>query len=337
VGDELPCAADASGIDELDRGHRDQTALIRTYFRSKKMQLTALAAQAIMPHNPSIGSHREELSRLYLSDVLPRRYAVHTGMIFGTSHRSKQIDIVIWDHLNYPIIPMLDHAVFFAESVHAAIEVKSRWSLSAARAMWENCRSVRAITLQQPIIGLPERIRALEHAFESYVSGHGSIKAKFHFPGKIPTIAIFLTGGKELDEKAFSRFCTNKSPEQGWPDLALLLEANLVIEKRLPSAAGIEALSGQVYPAEVVATDYGEDALAVFTARFLRIVSSRSEDLERGDYLHEYIEAEHAETVFRHAYETTGLANPLYQYFDDRYNFTIRMTDAPEDDPGITI
>src|SRR5947208_1708617 len=101
---------------------------VRQYFRVKTEQLRAASALPSAEHAGLAGGHREELQRIYFSEILPQRYQVGRGMVYGMVHRSREADIVIWDALNYPSLPMLDHSFFFAESVRAVVESKSRWS-----------------------------------------------------------------------------------------------------------------------------------------------------------------------------------------------------------------
>src|SRR5438270_222197 len=103
--------------------------LVRRYFRVKTQQLKASANLPICEHSGLIGSHREELQRVFLREILPQRFCVGRGMIYDwVGHRSREADIVIWDSQNYPCLPMLDHSFFFAESVRLVIESKSSYS-----------------------------------------------------------------------------------------------------------------------------------------------------------------------------------------------------------------
>ena len=86
---------------------------IRTYFRAKTAQMKALAELAVCEHAGLIGSHREQLHRIYLQEILPKRFSVGRGMIYGFAHRSREVDVVIWDELNYMTLPLLDHSFFF--------------------------------------------------------------------------------------------------------------------------------------------------------------------------------------------------------------------------------
>lgn len=101
---------------------------VRDYFRVKSRQLRASADLAVCDHNGLSGNHREELQRIYFNEVLPRRFEVGSGMVYGQFHRSREADIVIWNFKDYPSLPMSDHAFFFAESVRMVLESKSQMS-----------------------------------------------------------------------------------------------------------------------------------------------------------------------------------------------------------------
>ena len=57
--------------------------LVKQYFQVKARQLAAMADLPICEHNTLAGSHREELQRIFLQEVLPRRFAVGRGMVYG--------------------------------------------------------------------------------------------------------------------------------------------------------------------------------------------------------------------------------------------------------------
>jgi uncharacterized protein DUF6602 len=102
--------------------------LVLDYFRSKALQLRAASDEAVCEHSGLKGSHREELIRIFLRHILPSRFSADHGMVYGPDHRSREADVVIWDSDSYPRLQMHGHSLFFAESVRAIIEVKTRWS-----------------------------------------------------------------------------------------------------------------------------------------------------------------------------------------------------------------
>lgn len=69
--------------------------LVQQYFRSKTRQLLAAAQEVVSEHPGLRGGHREAVLRVYLNDIIPRRFAIGRGMIYGLSHRSREADVVI--------------------------------------------------------------------------------------------------------------------------------------------------------------------------------------------------------------------------------------------------
>jgi len=78
------------------------------------------------------GEYKEALLRKIINRILPSKYTIGTGFILGKSIKPsiklKQIDILIFDSMNYP--PLLNENDFFyivePESVRAIIEVKTK-------------------------------------------------------------------------------------------------------------------------------------------------------------------------------------------------------------------
>ena len=124
---------------------KNAAVLVQQYFRVKARQLAAMAHLPVCEHSTLTGSHREELQRIFLQEILPRRFSVGRGMVYGPFHRSREADIVIWDSQNYPSLPMLDHSFFFAESVRIVLECKSQWKDEEFKDVLIKCRLVRNI------------------------------------------------------------------------------------------------------------------------------------------------------------------------------------------------
>lgn len=118
---------------------------LQTFFRSQRNQLLLAANESDTPHSGLLGAHREALIREFLAALLPKRFAVGNGIVFGIAHRSREADLVIWDSENYPSISFPRHSHFFAESVRIVIEAKSRYSQRDLDDMLVKCRAVRDI------------------------------------------------------------------------------------------------------------------------------------------------------------------------------------------------
>lgn len=78
----------------------------------------------LISHGPTQGSYYEGLIRSVLKKYIPSKYHVATGFIEDCPN---QIDILIYDRMNYPpIFQYEDLVVVGRDSVRAVIEVKSR-------------------------------------------------------------------------------------------------------------------------------------------------------------------------------------------------------------------
>jgi hypothetical protein len=254
--------------------------LIQEYFRAKRHQLLAMSELAVVEHSGLRGSHREELQRIFLREILPRRFSVGHGMVYGLLHRSKEADIVIWDADNYPSLPLANQGLFFAESVRIVLESKSTWGTEQFTDVLAKCRSVRDIvtvgsgsTLEDQIAMLRLDLHALKHGIEH----DGMLISKPH----IGTVAIFIRGGQaamtdlsEIPDNVFDE------ADDSWPDLIVWLEPGRVAFKQYPESGGL---------GYVEVFDYGEDSLFVFTNGLLRLLADRSVVVEDYFYLDQYM------------------------------------------------
>ena len=200
-------------------------------------------------------------------------------MVYGLGHRSKEADIVIWDALNYPSLPMLDHSFFFAESVRAVVECKSIWSSAEFLDVREKCRSVRDIvpmaglTLTDELESIWQEIQSLREGTEH----HGALLSKHH----IGTAAVFLKGGQSFEVDSLSEE-TIADVDDSWPDLLLLVEAGRFVVKQYESTGGFVGRGWlELY-------EFGEDALLAFTNGLLVTLSDRSVHSEEPFYLSRY-------------------------------------------------
>jgi hypothetical protein len=83
-------------------------------------------------HWLSVGNYKESILRSLISNILPRKYEVSTGFILASDRegkllKSRQIDIIIWDSVNYaPIFRDGDFVIVPPESCSAVVEVKGK-------------------------------------------------------------------------------------------------------------------------------------------------------------------------------------------------------------------
>ena len=112
---------------------------------SKKLSAEFDFLSSQFSHSPSKGSAREFILMELLRRHLPQKLAVGSGLIVSSDGQSsKQIDIVIYDALNTPIMYMADELqIFPIECVYAVIEVKSHLNSTELRKSVENIRSVK--------------------------------------------------------------------------------------------------------------------------------------------------------------------------------------------------
>jgi len=238
--------------------------VVAAYFRSKQKELNALAEIAVCQHPSLKGSHREEVFRTYLSQILPKRYSVGRGMIYEATARSCEADIVIWDSQNFPSLPMLDHSFFFAESVRGVIEVKSNWSADNFRDALKKSQSVRKIdpvfepSLSDVLLKMQVDLEYLKEGYE--YSGILQVKQR------IGTCVIFLNGGTETDPTAIFNFC-EESVDLCWPDLIVLLQPGIVVKRGTKNNEGVEEC--------LQFLKFGENALLAFTSELLNILDDR--------------------------------------------------------------
>ena len=101
-------------------------------------------------HSLSTGEAREFVLKELLRQYLPARLGVEKGIIVSSLKAecpSKQIDIVIYDKLNTPVLYSSDNArIFPIEGVYAVIEVKSHLNVKELEKSIENIRSVTKLT-----------------------------------------------------------------------------------------------------------------------------------------------------------------------------------------------
>lgn len=252
---------------------------VKSYFRIKARQIATLADLPICEHPCLTGSHREELQRLYFREILPSRYAVGRGMVYGFSGRSKEADIVIWDSLDYPSLPLADHAFYFSESVRCVIECKSAYSQDALDDVLAKSEAIMGI-FTYPANGLREELASIRDEICSLKNGiaHDGI---MDVPTSIATAAVFLSGGKTFSEKVMEPF--KLEIHEKWPDLMLFLEPGYVIVKHLDAAGGINGMGKLEF------YNLSQDALLLFTHELLIRVTERTDTIHSPLGLLDYV------------------------------------------------
>ena len=259
---------------------KDISERVRRYFQVKSRQLAAIADLAICEHSGLAGSHREQIQRVHLSEILPKRFETGKGMVYGPHHRSHEADIVIWDAQNYPSLPISDHSFFFADSVRAVLECKSSWGSEEMGDVLIKCRAVRDIVAMTSELNLADEVEKLKQQVAALQQGlvyEGMILTRHH----IGTAAVFLTGGQTFS----SGWITPEVARQlddAWPDILLLLEPGLVITKNYKPTDGFCGYGWLEF------YELGEDSLLVFTASLLALITERSVQVEDPLYIWKY-------------------------------------------------
>ena len=254
--------------------------LIQQYFRAKRRQLLAMSDLAVAEHGGLRGSHREELQRIYLREILPRRFSIGHGMVYGVAGRSNEADIVIWDAGNYPSLPLTDSSLFFAESVRVVLESKSDYDIREFRDVLKKCRTVHGIVAAR-MPSLADYIAIIRQELSALRSGQDQAAGMLIIRPLIGTAAVFISGTprwtKDLDKVPNDAF---DDVDVSWPDLILWLEPGRISFKQYPEDGG-EGLV-EVY-------DYGEDSLFVFTNHLLQLLADRSVAIEDTFYMDQYM------------------------------------------------
>ena len=117
---------------------------------SQKLQADFELLSSQLAHSLSVGEAREFVLKELLRQYLPAKLGVEKGIIISSLNNelpSKQIDIVIYDKLNTPILYNAENLrIFPIEGVYMIIEVKSNLDLNALKDAIENIRSVKKMS-----------------------------------------------------------------------------------------------------------------------------------------------------------------------------------------------
>jgi hypothetical protein len=245
---------------------------VRDYFRGKAKQLAALAALPVCDHPGLTGSHREQIQRIYLREILPKRFEVGRGMVYGKEHRSHEADIVVWDADHYPSLPLSEHALYFAESVRIVVESKSRWSAEECRDVLKKTQAIRGLhraadlSLADDVSMIWSHIERIEHG-----SSGGDVPVIIRPP--IGTACLFLEGGSNASMAQEAKNLGD-SLDECWPDILLALETGTLAVKNY-DIPGLPKKTGRLD-----VSDLGDDALFAFTCAMLSLLADRAVQVE---------------------------------------------------------
>jgi len=89
------------------------------------------------------GLHRERVVEAYIRKIAPGAFDICSGFVYGESESSKQVDLLVYDHLNYsPLFDEGGYKILMPDCVRLAIEVKSKLNKKAIGDSFENIASV---------------------------------------------------------------------------------------------------------------------------------------------------------------------------------------------------
>jgi hypothetical protein len=128
---------------------KNETVIIRQISEQLNRMLLAKSQQAdLMAHNLEKGLGNEQSLRDILTDILPRRYGVAKGKVINSSgEMSKQLDIIIYDSLNCPVLFIDENKnqIIPVEGVYGVVEVKTSLTSSILTEAFENLFSVYSL------------------------------------------------------------------------------------------------------------------------------------------------------------------------------------------------
>jgi len=117
---------------------------------SQKLQADFELLSSQFSHSLSTGEAREFVLKELLRQYLPAKLGAEKGIIISSVENelpSKQIDIIIYDKLNTPVLYNVENLrIFPIEGVYAVIEVKSNLDSKTFKNAIENVRSVKKMT-----------------------------------------------------------------------------------------------------------------------------------------------------------------------------------------------
>lgn len=112
---------------------------------SKKLTADFDFLSSQLVHRPSSGAAREFAIKEILRQYLPQKLAVGSGVVISSDGRtSRQMDIIIYDSLNTPLLFSAgDTQIFPVECVYAVIEVKSMLNAQELKKSAEIIHSIK--------------------------------------------------------------------------------------------------------------------------------------------------------------------------------------------------
>ncbi len=249
----------------------DTQQRVQRWFRAKRRELLA-SADLAADHPSLVGGHREYFTREFLGEFLPKRLSADRGIVYNFMENSGECDIVIWDSVNFPRMAMLDHSSFFAQSVVAIVEVKSRYSQQEYQQCIDRCRKVHRLKMMAGhsglqlgvhLLGLENAVYALQQGYEYHGMG-GQERG-------IAYVVVFVRGGESVDLDALVS-SDDTDVDEGMPDAIAFIESGTFVRKFEPSQAEFEDGEDPL----ILLSKPGEHVLMALADEILRTIATRS-------------------------------------------------------------
>lgn len=132
--------------------------ILKTYYTGvlKRLKAEIDLLNEIVPHNLTKGQNNEESLKNIISNLIPKRYSIGSGIIIDSfGEKSRQCDIVIYDNGIYPnLFNQSSNSIFPVETVLACIEVKTYIDDSILDDVTNNTESIKKLRHYVPTISI---------------------------------------------------------------------------------------------------------------------------------------------------------------------------------------
>lgn len=177
-------------------------------------------AAALLRHQGELGSAREALIRGILGRIVPSIYELGTGQIVDHNGKySRQIDVVVARRDVPRLLLPSGASVFLAESVIAAIEVKTELNATTLAEALENCASVVELSVSLENLDQFAEKYGLKKKGEGDFEHEDKLKMLRFYSVQLPaTYVIGFRGYKSEDERfaeALRTWAAEKIREKG--------------------------------------------------------------------------------------------------------------------------
>lgn len=119
-------------FEDLSKNLNDESERIKKFFKT---------------HAVTAGSNREDLVAKFLTESLPKKFEISSGLVMSKDGQfSKQADVLVADRLNNaPLFPLAAEPIWFAEAIYALIEVKTQLTPTTLSDSIEKCRRFKLL------------------------------------------------------------------------------------------------------------------------------------------------------------------------------------------------